>query len=139
MGEQKRRNIKQAVLARIKARLDAPEHRMPPCACLGCGKVLDAATVTDGSAAAPHPGAVSVCFDCGYLQVFADDLSFRNLTDDEMVEIAGHPEIVMAGTALKPWKELYEQRHALSEAEIEARALVILRAMVKADWRTINE
>jgi hypothetical protein len=131
MGEKKRRDG--GLGKRINARLHAPDHRMPPSACLECGKLLDCATVTDGEDVEPHPGAISICFSCGHIQAFGDDLRLRPLTDEEIIDIAGHPEIVMAGTVLAPWRELYDQRDALTEKEIEARLTIIIKAMVKAE------
>jgi hypothetical protein len=131
MGEKKRREG--GLRERINARIHAPDHRLPPSACLDCGTVLDGATITDSEDVAPHPGAISICFYCGHIQAFGDDLRFRPLTDEEIIDIAGHPEIVMAGTVLKPWRELHDQRDALTEKEIEARLTIIIKAMVKAE------
>lgn len=131
MGEKNRRTLNMG--DRFRARFDAPDHRLKPSACLGCGKVLDAAQVTDGVDVKPHPGAVSICFDCGYIQVFADDMSFRQLTDDELYDIAGDPEIVMVGDILKPWKELYALRDTLTPEQIRERVIIIFKAVVKAE------
>ena len=133
MGEKKRREALDRLNDRVKARMSAPDHRLKPSACLGCGKVLDAAQVTDGVDVKPHPGAVSICFDCGYIQVFADDMSFRQLTDDELYDIAGDPEIVMVGDILKPWKELYALRDTLTPEQIRERVIIIFKAVVKAE------
>lgn len=53
--------------------------RAAPC----CGKVLDAATGTDR----PSPADVSVCFECGSLLVFNDDLTLRILTAPELAAL----------------------------------------------------
>jgi hypothetical protein len=62
--------------------------------CPNCGKKLDAATCVTDDGARPSPDDLTICFYCGHLMAFADDLSFRKLTDDEMHEIAGDPVIL---------------------------------------------
>jgi hypothetical protein len=133
MGEKKRRDAIDKLNDVMRQRMTAPDHRLKPSACLGCGKVLDGATVTDGRDVKPHPGAVSICFSCGHIQMFADDMSFRPLTDDEIYEVAGHPELVMAGTVLKPWRELYDLRDSLTPDQVRERLLVIFKAVAKAE------
>jgi hypothetical protein len=68
-------------------------NRMPPSACTACGTKLNGATgiATDG---APSPGDITVCLSCGHVMAYADDLTLRDLTDAEMVEIAGDPRLV---------------------------------------------
>jgi hypothetical protein len=66
---------------------------MPDNVCLACGNVLDAADNLTGKRK-PKSGDISVCIDCGHIMAFGEDLSFRPLTDAEMIEIAGHPTIV---------------------------------------------
>ena len=69
------------------------DHRTPPAACLDCGYAVDAAAgmTTDNR---PDPGDISICLMCGHIMAFADDLTFRPLTDAEMIDIAGDPKIV---------------------------------------------
>lgn len=38
--------------------------------CLGCGKVMDAATPIDGNAALPEPGALSICMYCAFIAIY---------------------------------------------------------------------
>lgn len=64
-------------------------------ACLNCGKLLDASTSVDGDHA-PSPGDATVCLDCQHLMMYADDMTLRNLTDEEMIEVAGDPRILTA-------------------------------------------
>jgi hypothetical protein len=54
--------------------------------CLNCGHVLNAATATytdDG----PKPEDLSVCIGCGYVMVYAEDMSFRELSESEREEL----------------------------------------------------
>lgn len=69
-----------------------PDHVTPRCTCLGCGKALDRATPVN-DASLPAPGCITVCFTCGHIMAFADDMTFRELTDEEVVEVAGDPRI----------------------------------------------
>jgi hypothetical protein len=74
------------------------KERAPPNrACLDCGKMLDQASGL-GHDRKPKPGDITICFGCGHIMAFAKDLSFRPLTDAEMIEIAGNPVIVKAQT-----------------------------------------
>ena len=61
--------------------------------CPSCGNKNDAVTAAFGDAT-PHPGDLSICLYCGHLMVFADDLSLRALTDEEMHEVAGMREML---------------------------------------------
>ena len=63
--------------------------------CINCGEIICAAlNTTDNNA--PFPGALSICADCGHLMVFADDMSFREPTAEEMVNLAGHKDVLDA-------------------------------------------
>jgi hypothetical protein len=68
-------------------------HRTKTSHCLNCLEPLDAATgiLHDH---APTPGAITICFRCGHIMAFDDDLSFRQLTDQEMHDVAGDPRIL---------------------------------------------
>jgi hypothetical protein len=68
-------------------------HQMQVQICVSCGKTLDAATLPEGEDA-PSPGDISLCLYCGHLMAYADDLELRNLTDEEMHEVAGDPHIL---------------------------------------------
>jgi hypothetical protein len=73
--------------------LDDKGHAMPECACLACGKRLDRATSVDGNHQ-PEMGDVTICIGCGHLMGFDDDLRLRELTDTEMVKVAGDRRII---------------------------------------------
>lgn len=61
--------------------------RLPETTCLGCGKSADAVSAPMDDDATPSPGDVTICIYCGYLMAFADDLSYRGLTEEEMDEL----------------------------------------------------
>ena len=80
-------------------------YRHATSACPQCGKVLDAATPTRlEDKRAPEPGDISVCLHCHGLLVYGDDMSLREPTDDEIVELAGDPELVWAMTLIRDFK-----------------------------------
>lgn len=70
---------------------DDDTFKLPNYHCLDCGREMDAATTVPGlnEDAEPHPGAVSLCLQCGNVAIFADDMTLRPLTDDEVVDLAG--------------------------------------------------
>lgn len=70
---------------------DGP-HRMPTTTCR-CGKPLNAATEAGPDETPPNPGDLSMCFYCGYLHTFADDLTLRELTEAELDEFMRDPEL----------------------------------------------
>lgn len=75
--------------------------RTPPSHCLDCGYAINAGSPTpDFPNASPEPGDVAICLKCAHLMVYADDLTVRALTGDEVVEVAGDPEIVRAVNAI---------------------------------------
>jgi len=71
-------------------------HRVPESACLNCGMKLDATTAVleYGFDATPDPGDLAVCICCGHLMAYANDLSLRELTDDEVRETAGSGALI---------------------------------------------
>jgi hypothetical protein len=88
------------------------DSRVPPSMCLDCGRINDAATGVDhaeGPDAAPQPGDVTVCFYCGHIMVFGDDLMLRNPTDAEIREIAGDARILAVQRARRLAQRRREQ------------------------------
>jgi hypothetical protein len=66
----------------------------PAHSCTSCGHLLDAAS-NPFDLRSPREGDISVCMYCGHLMAFNADMTRRNLTDEEMVEIAGDPQLLM--------------------------------------------
>jgi hypothetical protein len=97
----------------LKVQLDT---RLSPSVCLDCGKVLDMAAAVVESAAQrprvhkPRPGDVTVCWRCGHVMAFDNELQLRNLTAQEIVQIAGDPAIL----AIQKGRAAYERTKALS-------------------------
>jgi hypothetical protein len=59
--------------------------RTPDNPCPSCGSELNAATGPAGLP--PDPGDISVCYDCGEILTFNDDLTSRKLTAREMIDL----------------------------------------------------
>jgi hypothetical protein len=65
---------------------------LPSSHCTGCGKLCNAAFSVEGHL--PNPGDFSVCLYCGHLMAFGVNFALRELTDAEMVELAGRRDII---------------------------------------------
>lgn len=79
---------------------DDATTEMTPSPCPGCGVVNDMATSAGGKNR-PSPGSISICFRCGHISAFSEDMRLRELTDAEMHEVAGHPKIIAIMKARK--------------------------------------
>ena len=88
--------------------LDMPCAVLPETKCPECGSRGDRAANPAGHK--PKPGDWSLCVDCSALSAFADDLTLRPLTEEEMVLAAGDPEIVSASRVLARWKAEREKQ-----------------------------
>jgi hypothetical protein len=84
---------------------------LPSSPCTACGEVVDSATVVDKEDADPTPGDVTICFYCHHLMAYADDMTLRDLTGEEIKEVAGDPRIVKAMNLLAGFKA-HEKRQA---------------------------
>jgi hypothetical protein len=85
---------------------DHPTTRTPRNHCLECGKTIDAGSPVEKGNHRPKPGDIAICLDCAHLHAYADDLTLRQLTGDEIVEIAGDPMIVKAVNAIGHLKKV---------------------------------
>jgi hypothetical protein len=61
--------------------------------CTGCGRALNGAANVGGDEA-PRPGDATVCMYCGHVMAFDSRMRLRNLTDKEMIEVAGDKRII---------------------------------------------
>jgi hypothetical protein len=69
------------------------DHHTPLCVCTNCGQKIDGATgLTDGNA--PESGDCTICIYCGHIMIFADDLTLRDPTEDEIIRLAGDKQII---------------------------------------------
>jgi hypothetical protein len=79
-------------------------HRVPPVTCLQCKAVNDGATCVGEEDATPEPGSISVCSDCGHIMAYDDNTQLRELTDKEIIDVAGDRRIL----AIQQMRQLYE-------------------------------
>lgn len=56
-------------------------HAVPVCPCPSCGRANDAATNANDAKARPKKGDVSICFYCGEILEFGDDLQLHKAVD----------------------------------------------------------
>jgi len=71
-------------------------YRHTPCACVNCGKVVDAATgVNKDYERAPKDGDVAICIYCSHIMVY-DNGKVRNPEGQEIIDIAADPDILRA-------------------------------------------
>ena len=61
--------------------------RTPEAKCLRCEHKVDAVSHPTNDEVVPKPGDATVCLYCGYLMVFTDDMTFRELTEEELLEV----------------------------------------------------
>jgi hypothetical protein len=57
----------------------------------------------------PSPGDMTVCLTCGHLMAFADDMSFRELSEEEIVSVAGDRRVLAIQRARAIIKRRKEQ------------------------------
>lgn len=79
----------------IRKRRKRISHPHEPLACLNCGKLLDRAMGV-GTGTKPEPGSVTMCLGCGHVQAYNEEMKFRELTDEEIVEVAGDKRLLAA-------------------------------------------
>lgn len=67
--------------------------RTPECQCLHCGAKMNAAGSIEGHNS-PSPGSLALCIRCGAVMMYAEDLTLRGMTEEEMLDIASDVETV---------------------------------------------
>jgi len=55
--------------------------------------MVDAATALTHESP-PEPGHITICLDCGHVMAFSEDMTLRELNDEEMLFVAGNKEIL---------------------------------------------
>lgn len=82
-------------------RLGATSHT-PNSNCTNCGRLHDAATPVGEKrlAVSPSSGSVAICIRCGHIMIYADDLSLRDPTVEEFLEVATDPRVIRARAAV---------------------------------------
>jgi|tagenome__1003787_1003787.scaffolds.fasta_scaffold18642917_1 hypothetical protein len=81
------------------ARAAVPEGR-----CTNCGELSNAAASVNTDEW-PSPGHFAICFECGHLMVYGDELTLREPTDAEVLKAAGDPTLIAAQRAIAASKK----------------------------------
>jgi hypothetical protein len=89
----------------------AKEYPVPEQRCPNCGKVNDTVSglvelgIKGNPEIKPESGDLSICINCGYFSIFADDLSLREMTEEEKYKWAGDPTLLSVSEALAKAKK----------------------------------
>lgn len=76
--------------------------------CLNCNEELGGSTESRLRNIIPRPGSLSVCLYCGHLAIYADDMNLRELTGNEIVEVAGNEEVLRAQNITRQFRERFK-------------------------------
>lgn len=86
------------------------KKKVPVSVCVSCGESNDSFTSVKADDARPKSGDISICLYCGHVAIYDDNLTLRELTDDEMYEIAGHPILLRAQAVSAMYREMKEKK-----------------------------
>jgi hypothetical protein len=78
---------------------DTPENK-----CINCGYILDKAMNTTGEGG-PEDGDITICINCSHIMAFGANLELRELTAEEMYDVAGDAEMLKAIRIIKLVRE----------------------------------
>lgn len=67
---------------------------IPECTCSQCGKLLDGISDAIGHHRGPRPGDFTICLGCGHVLAIGEGMVLRELTDDELLLIAGNKDML---------------------------------------------
>lgn len=111
MGEQKRRqhSLHSQQVNRLTTRT-VESH------CLSCGEIMTAATAA-GHKKIPKEGAIGICLYCNHIMIYDAQLKLRDLNDEEMIEIAGNPEILRIMRIKAKADEMWKKKKSLQKNE----------------------
>lgn len=68
--------------------ISVPEHF-----CLACNAKIDSVSNTTGDQK-PSEGDITICLPCGHIMAFNKDLTVRELTKQELIDIAGNQHLI---------------------------------------------
>lgn len=98
-------------------------HKIRPATCTNCGTELDGcASAADDD----MPGAddFTVCSECGHVMAYTAEMTLRDLTDAEMIELAGDPVLLAAQHECAAYKAWIARRDHIAWAKDRALAYV---------------
>lgn len=73
--------------------------------CCECGRKLDGVS----GARKPHPGDLTLCIYCGSANAFANDLTLRYPTDEEMLYIAADSDFQLLRQIILEAKDVHKK------------------------------
>lgn len=131
MGEKRRREFAMGNL-RLVVTQELPDVHTTKLsyenACLNCGAIIDAVTSVDHKEM-PYPGAIAICMVCSHIMAYDTNIQFRELNDQEIIGVAGNPEILRLINSLGRAKATWEKQHGEGSWGATARArLAAIRA-----------
>lgn len=85
--------------------------KLPNPKCPACSTVMEGAVDPTGNEVA-KPGAISLCFSCGHLMAFTETMGLRDLNDEEMLAIAGDPDLIKLQKVRVKMKAMQQQEEA---------------------------
>lgn len=62
--------------------------------CIKCGERQDKASEAIGNGTGPQAGDVSVCWDCGHVAIYDDNMKLREMTEDENEHVMSDPNVL---------------------------------------------
>jgi hypothetical protein len=95
-----------------KEEIEAKTTRTPLSHCLDCGMTVTAGTpsvVDRPDYRPPQPGDLAICIRCTHVMAYGDDLRVRALTDAEIVNVAGDPDMVEAVNKIAEFNKRIER------------------------------
>jgi hypothetical protein len=84
------------------------DTRVPPSRCSSCQELMAGALGMTPDKK-PYPGAFSLCVTCGHIAVFAEELTLREPSSQEMISIAGDKQLLLA-QKFRAWKARLDRR-----------------------------
>lgn len=72
---------------KLQQRLDQRGIRLPNDECPTCHYKFDSATEVTGKQHRPRVGDITICLNCGDVLIFNDDMTIRQVEDDELLNL----------------------------------------------------
>jgi hypothetical protein len=106
VGEQKRKLDARAILAKFPSKTTRHVESL----CTNCGIVIDASTIV-GIERSPQPGNIGICMKCSHVMAYDENIKLRDLTDEEVIAIAGDKNILLYIKSIDFTKRAWELKH----------------------------
>jgi hypothetical protein len=106
VGEQRRKLDARAWLAKFPSKTT----RHIESSCTNCGIVIDASTIV-GIERSPQPGNIGICMKCSHVMAYDENIKLRDLTDEEVIAIAGDKDILLYIKSIDFTKRAWELKN----------------------------